>query len=305
MEIYRENSVNFFNHTNIQAILDDFNTLHPKLHFTAEAERDHTISYLNISIHRTPTSIMTSIYKKPTFTDTIIPYTSNQPTNHKYAAVKFPFNRLNSYDLQQEEYRQELNIIHNILHNSSFSIIPQNPPIHTPRHKQITKTPRKKWTILTYVGKETFCITNLLRRTDFKIAFRTNNTIGNLLSHTKPAPDKFSLSGVYKLTCPDCNKAYVGQTGRPFTTRQNEHKVAFRNNSHSPSFAKHLYEEAQSFGPIENLMQVLHYHRKGAHLNKFEKFYIHAEFTANNHLNDNQTIFPKAIFDVLLNTHRP
>jgi hypothetical protein len=51
-------------------------------------------------------------------------------------------------------------------------------------------------------------------------------------------------------------------------------------------------------------MQMLHYHRKGAHPNKIEKFYIHAEFTANNHLNDNQTIFPNTIFDTLLNTHR-
>ena len=42
------------NHTNIQVILDDFNTLNPKLHFTVEAERDHTINYLDISIHRTP-----------------------------------------------------------------------------------------------------------------------------------------------------------------------------------------------------------------------------------------------------------
>jgi hypothetical protein len=98
---------------------------------------------------------------------------------------------------------------------------------------------------------------------------------------------------------------YVGQTGRPFITRYNEHKAAFRKNSHSSNFARHLYEEAHSFGPIENIMQVLHYHRKGAHLNTIEKFYIHAEFTANNHLNDNQTIFLNTIFDTLLNTHRP
>jgi hypothetical protein len=159
----------YSNHTNIQEILDDFNSLHPKLHFTAEAERDHTISYLDISIHRTPTSIKTSIYRKPTFTDTIIPYTSNHPSQHKYSAVKFLFNRLNSYNLQQEDYRQELNTIHNILHNNSFPITPHHPPIHTTRHKQITQTPKKKWAIFTYVGKETSYITNLLRKTHLKI----------------------------------------------------------------------------------------------------------------------------------------
>jgi hypothetical protein len=67
------------------------------------------------------------------------------------------------------------------------------------------------------VGKETAYITNVFRRADLKIAFRTNNTIRNLLMHKNLNPDKFSLSGVYKLTCPDCKKAYVGQTERCFT----------------------------------------------------------------------------------------
>jgi len=85
-------------------ILDDFNALHPKLQFTAEPERDHTLKYLDISIHRTPTNIKTAIYRKPTFTDTIITYTSNHPTHHKYTAVRLLFNRLDSYNLQEEEY---------------------------------------------------------------------------------------------------------------------------------------------------------------------------------------------------------
>jgi hypothetical protein len=131
----------------------------------------------------------------------------------------------------------------------------------------VTQTPWKKWAIFTYINEETSYITNIFRRTYLRIAFRTTNAIGNLLTHTNPAPDKFSLSGVYKLTCTDCNKAYVGQTCRHFTTRYKEHKVAFRNNSHASSFAKHLNEEAHSFGPIDNIMQVLHYHKKGAHLN--------------------------------------
>jgi len=73
-------------HTNIQQILNEFNTLHPKLHFTTEMEKDQSLNYLDVSIHRTPTDINTAIYRKPTFTDTIIPYTSNHPAHHKYAS---------------------------------------------------------------------------------------------------------------------------------------------------------------------------------------------------------------------------
>jgi hypothetical protein len=44
------------------------------------------------------------------------------------------------------------------------------------------KTPQK-WASFTYVGKETSYITNIFKHTDLKIAFRTKNTIENLLTH--------------------------------------------------------------------------------------------------------------------------
>ena len=145
----------------------------------------------------------------------------------------------------------------------------------------MTQTPQCKWVTFTYMGTETSYITNVFRQTDLKIAFRTNHTIGNLLRHKNPTPDKFSLSGVYKLTCPDCNKAYIRQTRRRLSICYDEHKKAFHNNSHTSSFVQHFHEEAHSLGPTENVMQVLHHHKKEAHLNTVEGFYIHAECIAN------------------------
>jgi hypothetical protein len=44
------------------------------------------------------------------------------------------------------------------------------------------KTPQKRASF-THVGKETSYITNIFKQTDLKIAFRTENNIGNLLTH--------------------------------------------------------------------------------------------------------------------------
>jgi uncharacterized protein YvpB len=71
------------------------------------------------------------------------------------------------------------------------------------------------------------------------------------------------------------------------------------NNSNTSSFAMHLIQEAHSFSPMSNIKQIVHCHRKGARLNTTERFHIHTEFAANNHLNDPQTIFPNAIFNTL------
>ena len=189
---YVDNILLIYNstHTSIQMILEDFNALHPKLQFTAEVEKDNNLNYLDISLHRTPTDIKTSIYRKPTFTDTIIPYTSNHPTHHKYAAVRFLYNRLDTYNLKHEEYQHEINVIHNILYNKAFPIKPHKHPIQHPTRYTTPQNTKLKWTTFTYLGKETSYVTNLFKKTELRIAFRTTNNIGKLLSHKNPTPDK-------------------------------------------------------------------------------------------------------------------
>jgi len=102
------------------------------------------------------------------------------------------------------------------------------------------------------------------------------------------------------ITSPDCNKAFVGQTGRSFIERFNEHKSAFKTNSHMSNYAKHILDQSQSFGPIHNTVQILQYHEKRTHLNAIEQYYIYAEFSKNKHLNDEHNISPNSIFDALL-----
>jgi len=80
------------------------------------------LNYLNITIHRTPKGWKTSIYRKPTFTDSLIQYSSNHPAQHKYAAIKYLYNMLLTYNLHDHECRTEENTIHNIMFNNAFPI---------------------------------------------------------------------------------------------------------------------------------------------------------------------------------------
>jgi len=136
-------------------------------------------------------------------------------------------------------------------------------------------------------------------------AFRTNNTIQRLLKYKQQVPDIYTQSGVYKLKCPDCSEAYVGQTGRNSQVRFNEHKNSFKTNSQNSNFAKHLNEQVHSFGSIHNTMHILQRQNKGSHLNTIERFYVYAEYLNNNHFNDEHTVFPCIIFEALLKPHQP
>jgi len=62
---------------------------------------------LYITIREAQTDIKISIYRKPTFTDTVIVYTSNHPTQHKYATVRILHNCLDTYQLHTAEYPHE------------------------------------------------------------------------------------------------------------------------------------------------------------------------------------------------------
>ena len=183
----------------------------------------------------------------------------------------------------------------------------QPPPTHRPPTTTSdghTGTTTHKWDSFTYYGKETTFITNLFKKTDLRISLPTNNTIQKLLIPKQQTTDKYSRSGAYKLTCQDCNKAYVGQTGRSFLERFKEHRQAFEINSHISNYAKHIIEQSNTFGPIQNTMQPLQYLGKGTHLNTVERYYIHAEFSNNNHLNDEHTIHTNKIFEALLKPHQ-
>ena len=51
-------------------------------------------------------------------------------------------------------------------------------------------------------------------------------------------------------------------------------------------------------------MPVLHFQKKGPHLNIMERFYIHKEATSDNQLNDKH-IFPNITFDIILKNDTP
>jgi protein-arginine kinase activator protein McsA len=190
--------------------------------------------------------------------------------------------------------------------NNRFPIHTNKPPTneHPTNLSNIqNSTHTHKWATFTYIGKETTYITNLFKKNDLKIALRTRNTLQKRLGNKHMSADKYMRSGAYKLTCPDCNMAYIGQTGRNFYERYKEHKNALKTKSHTSNYAKHVLEQSHTSGPVHQTMQILQYQDKGTHLNTIEQFFIYAEFSQNSHLNDEQSISPNRIFEALLKPH--
>jgi hypothetical protein len=115
-------------------------------------------------------------------------------------------------------------------------------------------------------------ITKLFKHTNLKIAFKTNNSIEYKLrpkrqcSQTKSK--KASLfSGIYKLACPDCARRMLARlVDALLKDLKNIFFLSFRDNNYTSKFPQHLMEYGHSFDKMENIMQIIHFNKKGAHM---------------------------------------
>ena len=69
-------------------------------------------------------------------------------------------------------------------------------------------------------------------------------------------------------------------------------------------FAQHLLDEGHTFGPMENIMDVVHYAKKGRMMDTLEKFHIYEVTQRDIQINDKSTIQRNPIFDTLVRHHQ-
>jgi len=171
--------------TNIEDLLHCFNNLTPKLKFTLQKEVERKINFLDLTIHREHNNFSVDIYRKPTFTDTIILSDSCHPEEHKLAAVRYLYNRLDAYHLPPDRRRKEENLIQQILHNGYST--PASPSMcNSNKHEPTSE--ETLWARFTYCGRETRAITKALKNTKIKVTYSTKKHFKGTTDRKTPPP---------------------------------------------------------------------------------------------------------------------
>jgi hypothetical protein len=115
------------------------------------------------------------------------------------ASIWYPM-RSEKLPLQNANEIKELNTIANIAesngHNKQKIIKLDNAISLNKRHKSEESKNNKKWVTFAYTGNYIRTITKLFKHTKVQIAFKTGNTIGNLLKETRNF-NKFEHAGIY------------------------------------------------------------------------------------------------------------
>jgi len=287
--------------------------LHPNLQFTPTLEQNNTVNFLDLHIIRHPNKIEIDIYRKPTTTDTTINFTSNHPTEHKMAAYRFLIHRMLSLPLNSEKKNIEWQKILTIASNNKFPlqlITRLKTQMRQSTQKNTTNEENRKWATFTFHSPKIRKITNLFKHTNIKIAFRSTNTIQKITEPRKQDnTQEHSKSGIYKLACKTCSKAYIGQTSRDLTKRHREHIRYIKNNNPQSAYALHILNNRHEYGPITDTMSLLKPIKKPSLLIPYEQLFIQAfhrsdRLIQEQHCHEQNPLFQLAIDQLLRNSLR-
>ena len=224
----------------IDEFLVNINDLVPSIKFTLEIERDCTIPFLDVNIHRVDRRFKFSIYRKPTNVLSYVHFYSSQHKTVKLSVFSSMF--LRALRICSPEYvDEEIDEIYRIASKLKY-----------PKRYIDQSLVRAKKTFYNVKVREPYDFSNLLvlpyndnfskissLLKDFKVnvVFRSSNTVKEKLIKNSPV---VSNGCVYKVPCSTCDMFYVGQTGKSLTTRLNQHKYSIRTGQDSNALFAHI-----------------------------------------------------------------
>lgn len=235
----------------LDKLLEKLNSVHESIQFTMELEVNNILNFLGLSIERVDGHLEFGIFRKDTFTDTVIDRRSNHPDHIKYSAFYSMIHRLISVPMTEDKYFLELSVIHRIAKNNGYEKEEINRILQKKLRKQKRETLYPKsdtqnenifWRKIKYVNRNSLSLGNKLIKKAIKPAYYNKRTTGNFLINNKPRTSMEEKSGVYQIKCSDCDSIYKGLTSRSLHKRFSEHVVRPESN-----VAQHMAETGHSF----------------------------------------------------------
>ena len=202
--------------------IDEFqqhlNSIEPSIQFTREVEEENQLSFLDVLLQKDEDGhISTSVYCKPTHMDQYLQYSSHHPLSHKKSVMKTLLEKVSEGEhvinaLEKNGYTR--NLIRRS-YRQQHSVTPIT-----------TEQPSTRAT-LPYIQGQSEAIRRAQKKLDIQTCFTPATTLRQILSHPKDLVQSMNRSEVvYRIPCANCNKSYMGKTGRNLSQRRKERMKA-------------------------------------------------------------------------------
>ena len=214
------------------------NAKHPTVKFTLEFEENDSFSFLDVKTTRRNNQLVTSVFRKATFSDVFTNFKSFLPVAYKCGLVYTLLHRSFSICSSYEKFHEEIMLLKNIFKRNEYPQLFIDKCIKNILSrlfvpKRIVPTVHKKQvqSILPFLGPLSFkiksrlqkCFKNYIPYCSLKVVYQSRSRISNLFNFKKVVNTKLSSHIVYKFMCSCCNATYFGQTQRNFFVRACEY----------------------------------------------------------------------------------
>lgn len=237
-------------------ILSLINSFHESIQFTFEDEQQGQLPFLDLMLYKKPdNSIGHQIYRKPTHTNLYLNYHSFHPPAHKIGVTDTLLTRalrLSDEDHLENEIKYTIKILEE--NNYPRKMIEyrlkkvKNKMQYNNNNNSLDEPVKR--IILPWAGETTTKIARFLeRKLEMKIGYIPGPKLSRMLTNTKEKPRTINC-GIYSIQCSNCPAKYIGETGRDYTTRIQEHIHAIRSgNVRLSPVALHMHEHEHNLDP--------------------------------------------------------
>ena len=236
----------FHSTDHVNKFLEYLNSQHPNIRFTCEHEVENQISFLDILISRSNEGLITSVYRKPTFTGQLTNYNSFTLQDYKINLIQCLLYRAYKISANWKLFKDQIDFITAVLKRNQFPVDIITATIHKWLQKNLSMNApvssvqrRLIYFSLPYTGYTGLQLRKNLRKLfqknfphlNIRIIFKTGPALRNWFTVKERLPKLMRSNIVYKYQCGSCSATYYGETTRHFTVRIHEHLgKSFRTN---------------------------------------------------------------------------
>ena len=218
-----------------QQLTDHLNTVDPtqSIRFTHEEEINGSIPFLDTSITRKADgSVKLQVYRKKTHIDQYLNFASQHPLHQKLGVVRTLRDRKESIVTEEIDKQQEEDRIKHALSQCGYpswtiSKVKQqmnDKSKNKGKKKDTDKEKSNGMVVILYIQGVSERIQRVFKKHNIATAMRPHNTLKNNLVHPKDKHETAQTCDcIYEIPCKNCNKTYVGETGKAFGTPLKEH----------------------------------------------------------------------------------
>ncbi len=221
----------------VQSLTDHINTIDAtgNIKFTFEQEDAGKIPFLDtLIVRKEDGSVKLLVYRKSTHTDQYLSFQSHHPLHQKLGVIRTLLDRCYNIVTEESDQKKEVEHIEQALRKCgypdwSFKRVKDQLANKKERPEiKEEKDPSEKckdMVVLPYVKGLTEKLTRIFRKHKISTAVKPHQTLRNILVHPKDKIEDSKKCGVvYRISCKNCPKQYIGETGRQLGVRINEHQ---------------------------------------------------------------------------------